>query len=93
MALVSSAMWQRSRGFVHGALVLVACSQSWSSQMANGDKYTGFWENGFREGEGKCNYGDAAVYDGSWKRGFEDGVGTKWYPDGTTGPEGVHFSP
>ena len=93
MALVSSAMWQRSRGFVHGALVLVACSQSWSSQMANGDKYTGFWENGFREGEGKCNYGDAAVYDGSWKRGFEDGVGTKWYPDGTTGPEVVHLSP
>jgi radial spoke head protein 1 len=38
--------------------------------------YYGYWEGGYRHGEGVMTYANQDVYSGNWKQGEKDGQGT-----------------
>lgn len=50
---------------------------------ASGDKYSGHFDNGYREGEGTYTWAGGEKYDGSWEEDAMDGKGTYTYANGS----------
>ena len=54
-----------------------------STSGKNGNKYTGVWKNGKREGEGRMDWINGDVYTGEWKDGMKSGQGKfEWRSQG-----------
>lgn len=53
-----------------------------TSTFADGTRYTGTWEFGYRHGKGELTYPDGRKYIGEFHGGNRDGQGTIMYPDG-----------
>lgn len=51
-------------------------------RYANGNRYTGGWNNG-KEGQGRQDYAYGGSYEGGWRRGLPYGEGVITYPNGT----------
>ncbi|KAL6749605.1 PIP5K-domain-containing protein [Haematococcus lacustris] len=56
--------------------------QSKSKRFANGDSYTGSWQNQKPHGEGRYTWADGSTYDGYWRDGVRHGVGRFVWPSG-----------
>lgn len=48
----------------------------------NGDRYDGYWVNGFPQGEGRMIYANENIYEGQWHEGKRNGYGVLTKRDG-----------
>lgn len=48
-----------------------------------GDKYSGYWSNGYRNGQGTYYYGDGSTFEGTYILGKKNGIGTYTWADGS----------
>jgi hypothetical protein len=53
-----------------------------TATFADGTRYTGTWEFGFRHGKGELEYPDGRKYVGYFHAGNKHGKGKMFYPDG-----------
>ena len=47
-----------------------------------GDKYYGYWKNGYMHGEGTYYFSSGSIYEGSWVNNKKHGQGTYTWEDG-----------
>ncbi len=55
----------------------------WKSGSSAGDKYVGWFKDGYRDGAGVFLWHNGDKYVGYWSKGVIDGYGTQFYADGT----------
>jgi len=48
-----------------------------------GDKYIGYWKDGYISGHGKYYWSSGSCYDGEWSNNMRNGYGVNYYYDGT----------